>query len=61
MKARSAPGNFDLDDDNDDMVDGFGQQIGPSLPKPEPVDASKKGEITDLRMIGTPVIDYDDG
>jgi hypothetical protein len=61
MKARSAPGNFDLDDDNDDMVDGFGQQVGPSLPKPEPVDPSKKGEITDLRMIGRPVIDYDDG
>jgi hypothetical protein len=60
MKARTAPGNFDLDDENDDMVDGFGQRIGPSLPKPDPVIPStpklcgaKKSRPFELRVVDT--------
>jgi hypothetical protein len=70
MKKSQAAENLALDDGDDDLYeyDGFGQVVGPKLPKPEPVALSpatnacaKKGEVVDLRMVGRALDDYDDG
>lgn len=70
MKKSQAAENLALDDGDDDLYeyDGFGQVVGPKLPKPEPVVTpasrtccDKKEEAVDLRMVGRALADYDDG